>query len=98
MPYAPFLLGCSFYIFLIRYKKCALQRTLAPERGCVGNHFPWARSAHLAERFCFIGNEISYETKKDCRNITAVPLLRVDTNYLTIISIKQYIKIRSIIQ
>lgn len=36
-------------------KKCALRRTLAPERGCASSHIPLREVRILAERFYFIG-------------------------------------------
>ena len=49
-----------------RINKYALQRTLAPKRGCVSNYFPWARGEHSQRSVFFytIGNEISYGIKK----------------------------------
>ena len=35
-------------------KKCALRRTLAPERGCVSSHIPLREVRILAERFFFL--------------------------------------------
>ena len=45
-------------------------------------HLPFRRSAILAERFCVIGDEVSYDTKKSRSH--CYEIFRVDTGIRTL--------------